>query len=127
MSARQTLRWTALAIGGLCAAFWLWFGIASAIGEHEGLVNGLLHLLVPGGVLTGILALAWWRPASGGALLALAGVVVLVGYPILVQGRFPLSTVLTVMGLMGLPPLVAGTLFLLEDRRRGARTGTYSR
>lgn len=97
-------------------AFWLWFGIASAMGERLGAGNWIAHLLLPGGLLLGILALARRWPASGGIVLVLAGMLVSVGYPLTVGQRFPVETSLFVVALMGLPPLVAGLLFIASDR-----------
>jgi len=51
------------------AVFWLWFGIASGIGEQEGFTNALVHIIVPGGIAI-LTALAAWRwPMTGGILL----------------------------------------------------------
>jgi hypothetical protein len=98
------------------AAFWLWFGVASALGERLGAGNWIAHLLLPGGLLVGILAFARRWPAPGGLLLVLAGMLVCVGYPLSVGARFPLATSLFVIALLGLPPLVAGFLFTASER-----------
>lgn len=111
-------RWTALGIGGLGAAFWLWFGIASAAGEQLGVGNWLAHLIVPGGLLVAVLLIARRWEAVGGALLALVGAVLLAGYPLLMCGRFPPATVITVAAALGLPPLLSGGLLLIDWRIR---------
>lgn len=97
-------------------AFWLWFGIASAWGERLGIGNWVAHLLVPGGILLGSLVLAWRWPAAGGVVLALAGLLVCVGYPLTAGQRFPVETSIFVVALMGVPPLVAGLLFIASER-----------
>lgn len=117
------IRWmraTALTLLALGTAFWLWFGIASAWGEQLGIGNWIAHLLVPGGILLATLLVAWRWPVAGGVLLLLEGVFIAVGYPILVAGRFPWTTVLFVLATMAGPPLVAGALLLLDARRAGA-------
>src|ERR1051326_2579119 len=60
------------------AGFWLWFGIASGIGEKEGIFNLIRHVLMPGGIgmLTALLAWRWAR--AGGALLAVEGLLIMV-------------------------------------------------
>jgi hypothetical protein len=98
--------------------FWLWFGIASAAGEKLGPMNWVAHLAVPGGVLLLSAVLAWRWGRAGGALLVLEGLIVAVGYPIMVAGRFPLSTVALVLLTMALPPLASGVLFILNERPR---------
>jgi len=95
--------------------FWLWFGIGSAYVERAGLVNWLMHILVPGGIFL-LTALVVWRwEGIGGALLVLEGLAASVFIVrAFLWGRFTTST-LTLMGLtLGLPPLVAGILFLIS-------------
>lgn len=51
------------------AAFWIWFSIASAIGEGS---DGLPHLAMAAGLLA-IVALGWARPRIGALVLLVAG------------------------------------------------------
>jgi hypothetical protein len=111
------MRATALTLLALGTAFWLWFGAASAWGEGLGIGNWVAHLLVPGGVLLATLLVAWRWPVAGGGLLLLEGTFIAVGYPILVAGRFPWTTVLFVPLTMAAPPLAAGALLLFDERR----------
>jgi hypothetical protein len=104
-------------------AFWFWFGIGSALHEELGAGNWIAHLAVPGGVFlaTLVLALKWrW---IGGSLLLLEGCIILIGYPILVRGRFGLSTIALVLLTMAFPPAISGTLFLLSARSARAARG----
>ena len=55
---------------------------------------------------------AWRSERVGGALLALEGIVVITGYPLIVNERFSLATILFVIGTLGVPPLIAGLLFM---------------
>jgi hypothetical protein len=99
------------------AVFWLWFGIASAIGEHRGPANVVLHVLVPGGTfaIIGLLARRWRRPAAI-ALIAI-GAFVAIAYPTVYMEFFSASTVALVVATVAVPPLVAGILLLLSRRR----------
>jgi hypothetical protein len=111
-------RIVAAALGVLipCLAFWLWFGVASAASERLGPVNWALHLLVPGGLLLASLLVALRWKLAGGTLLLVEGLSVVVAYPLLVGGRFPVTTIALVLLTMGLPPVASGTLFLLAGR-----------
>ena len=102
------------------AVFWLWFGIASAIGEDLGPANAVLHVLVPGGTfaIIGVLARRWRTPAAV-ALIAIGGFVAIV-YPLVYLEFFAASTVALVVATMAVPPLVAGSLLLLSRNRTRA-------
>jgi hypothetical protein len=115
----MTARWArpaAWTIILLVTGFWLWFGIASAAGEGLGPANWFAHLVGPGGILLATAAIAWRRPSAGAVLFILEGLVVLVGYPMLANRRFPLATILFVVLTMAVPPMVAGGLLLLGGR-----------
>lgn len=104
----------------LVTAFWLWFGIASAVGERLGAGNWLAHLLVPGGLLVATAVVAGRWPAAGAALLIAEGLVVAVGYPLTFGQRFPVSTVIFVLLTMAVPPVVAGALLLIGRHQQAA-------
>ena len=99
------------------AAFWMWFGIASAMGENLGPANAVVHLLVPGGtfIIIGVLA-RHWRTAGAIALIAV-GAFVAIAYPLVYIEFFPASTVALVVATMAVPPLVAGILLLMSRSR----------
>jgi len=108
----ERVAWTII-IG--VVAFWLWFGTASALSERLGWGNAVAHLLVPGGILAVIAAIAWrWR-VTGAILLIAAGGTIFVGYPMIFGEFFPTSTVVFVLLTMAAPPVAAGVL-LLEAR-----------
>jgi hypothetical protein len=109
----QRLAWTLLAF---TTTFWLWFGTASAIGERLGVINVLLHLLLPGGAFLLLACIAWrWR-RLGATLLIVAGLAIAVAYPLTAGRRFPASTIVMVILTMAMPPVAAGVL-LLERKR----------
>lgn len=119
---RRRVHAAALILGVLVTLFWLWFGVASAAAEQLGWSNWIGHLLVPGGILVATLLTAWRWPGLGGTLFLLEGLAVATGYPILVSGRAPVSTV--VMMLLTLAaPLVATGVMLLGSSRRAAPVG----
>jgi hypothetical protein len=99
----------------MAIVFWLWFGIGSAYVERAGPVNWLMHILVPGGIFVLSTLVAWRWPGIGGALLVLEGIVAL-GFIVraFLWGRFTASTLTLMCLTLGLPPLAAGILFLLN-------------
>jgi hypothetical protein len=99
----------------------MWFGIASGLGEGLTLTGVLMHVLLPGLVFLGIALLAWLWETHGAILFMAIGIVVLVAYPIVFGGRFPLSTVLLVELTMALPPLLAGVLLFIAARKEQQR------
>ena len=101
---------------GLLVAFWLWFGVASAVEEQFGWGNLLLHLLLPGGAFAIIAAIAWRWPLAGGALLIAAGFLVVVGYSLIDGEFYTTSTLVFVMLAMAAPPVAAGVL-LMQSRK----------
>jgi len=113
----ERLAW---ALIGLLVAFWLWFGIASAVEERLGWSNAILHVLVPGGAFALMGAVAWrWRRV-GGMLLVAAGVTIMVGYP-LVDGEFYTTSTLVFVLLATAAPAIAAGVLLLESRRPVSR------
>jgi len=102
----------------IAIVFWLWFGIGSAYVENAGLFNWLMHILVPGGIFTLSTLVAWRWEGIGGALLGLEGLAAL---SFIVRAfllaNFTASGLVLMCLTLGLPPLVAGVLFLLCWRR----------
>ena len=112
--------YTARIIALLWAGFWMFFGIASGIGEGLRLTGILMHVLLPGLVFLGIALLAWRWETHGAILFMTIGLIVLIAYPILFGGKFPLSTIIFVDLTMALPPLVAGALLFVAVRKAKA-------
>lgn len=65
-----------------------------------------------------------WEP-TGGIILLLEGLILLVGFPLLTYNQLPFSTIILVMLTLALPPLVAGLLFLAADWQK-SRTSEVS-
>jgi len=120
------LRHVARGLSLLWAGVWLIFGLLSGAGEGaRGLLANAPNAL-PGVVFLASALLAWWRPYAGAVILLIEGVTLLVGYPLLIRGRFPSSMVMLVLGVIALPPILAGLLFLLS-RSRTSGGGTAKR
>jgi hypothetical protein len=93
--------------------FWIVFGLAISLGEHQNLIGTFAHI-VPGLVflILGILTFTWPR---GGALLLLAtGVAVAILFP--VWAHEPLLTTVFIEVVMALPAIFAGALLLLSQK-----------
>lgn len=105
----------------LWAGFWLFFGVASGIGE--GLSRGavLVHTAFPGLIFLVSAVFAWRTQVIGAAVLLLEGLAVLIAYPIMTYHQFPFSTIVFVILTMSLPPLIAGLLFIASWRLRTVR------
>ncbi len=111
LSSSSIVLYGSRALAVLWACFWIWFGLASGIGEKLPLLGVLIHTAVPGlffGLLTGI---AWRWPRAGGIVLLAAGVAVSIVYPIMFA-RMPAQTRNFVLLTMAAPPLVSGVLLL---------------
>jgi hypothetical protein len=101
----------------LCwAAFWVFFGVASGLGEGLTLAGTLVHAAAPGLIFLGSALLAWWSEPVGGVGLVLEGLLVFITYPAMATGRLSAQTISLVVLAMGAPPLVAGLLFLSSWR-----------
>lgn len=110
--AAQKHRLAARCLALLWFGFWSWFSFA------EGL-EGLSHL--PMVLIMGFSVWAAWKwEVTGGILLALEGLFVMIAYPLTVGSRFPVGTIIFVLATLGLPPLLAGILFIFSGSRRSA-------
>ncbi len=113
-------RFLARAVSGIWALFWLWFGIASGIGEGLALPGVLLHAALPGAFFLGITAFAWWKERAGSYVFLFAGLFIYGAYWSM-RGYHGLSHFLQVGALLALPALVAGLLFYEASRPHGER------
>jgi hypothetical protein len=110
------MRLIARALSLLWAAFWVWFGVASGVGEGFNAAGTLVHAAAPGLIFLGSALLAWRVELIGGIGLIAEGLLVCALYPMMASGRLPSQAVSFVLLTMGAPPLVAGSLFLLHWR-----------
>jgi hypothetical protein len=101
------LRPIGLTVLGLWAGFWVFFNVASGLGEGAGIEVG--HLLL-GAVIAAAAGLAWRYPKPGGILLvALAAA----GLWVFGPSPFLLATLIA-------PPVVAATLLEVAAARPSA-------
>ncbi len=123
---RSWLRRVGLIIGLVWAVLWTMFLGASALSQGFGPITNealVASVVLASGVLILWLSIviAWKRELVGGILLIVAGLLVIIGYPVGAAGRIDPVGIVLVVVIMGLPPVVAGLLFLLswrEERRR---------
>jgi hypothetical protein len=122
--ARKVLRIVAYVLALAWAGLWVFFGLASGIGEGENLLGLVIHTAAPGLVflISALIAFKW--EMFGGYLLIGEGLAVLVGYPISAR-HFPLSTIIFVLLTMALPPLLSG-IFLIICRRKSVPAASVS-
>ena len=120
----NTARWmnfSARVISGLWAGFWIFFAVASSAADFDSRGGASLGgLLIPLGstILLVLLALTAWRWVKVGRIaLPLTGLAVLIVYPLWAD-HFPVSTRISVMATLGLPPLSAGVLLIAAWRSR---------
>ncbi len=73
----RTLLWIARVAVLVWAAFWLWFNIASMIGERDGLV----HHLQMAAITLALAAGAWFWPRTGGVLMIAGGLAASRAFP----------------------------------------------
>ena len=111
MGANWTL-YAARALSGAWAAWWMFFGIASGVGEKPFTWMNLVMHLIPVALTVVPTVIAWRRPVLGGILLLLLGIS-LIGLVVFgVFAPFPFTVVVLII-----PPIVAGLLFLIPGHR----------
>jgi len=109
-------RLTAGTLAFLWGGFWVCFGLASGIGEKLDAAGIVIHTVIPGMIFLVSVFVSLRFGWIGGIILLLEGLVVTIGYPIILGPRFPPSIVLLVLATMALPPLISGILLIIESR-----------
>jgi hypothetical protein len=102
-------------IAGVWAFFWTWYGMASGIAEGH-TIPGTLVNMAPGIAFTALTWIAFRHEMLGGAFLLLASFLMFVYFPLFAGAGSP-SVIVASALLLGLPPLVAGLLFLIYHGR----------
>lgn len=99
----------------LWAGFWLFFFVAESLAWHTPALAAAPWAGL--GLLFVILALVPWRwEVMGGVLLVVAGLLTGVAYAIWAPRGLPLVSRMITTTVFGVPPLVAGILFLRHHR-----------
>ena len=113
------MKFLARVISGLWAGFWIFFAVASSADDFNtrggASLGGLLIPLAFTAVLLLLAFTAWKWEKIGRIALPVAGLAILIAYPIAVK-NFPVSTRVLVMAALGLPPLSTGVLLIAADR-----------
>ncbi|HVN82997.1 MAG TPA: hypothetical protein VMW38_28705 [Terriglobia bacterium] len=99
---------------------WTWFALTSGPGLAGSPSNTLVQVAVPGPFFALILFLAWRTEALAGLLLFLTGVFIAVAFPF-TSGHLPVNALAFVVLTLALPPLAAGSMFLIEWRMKKPR------
>ena len=113
----ERMRSLAKSLALVWALWWIFFGVAYAIGEKFSR-QALLVLLVFPLLFLGSAMLPRFSERTGGMVLLLEGLIILIGYPWITYGRLPLFAIVAVLFMLALPPLISGVLLLAAGRRK---------
>ncbi len=117
--AARWMRFLARVITGLWAGFWIFFAVASSAHAFDtrggASLGGLLIPLAFTAVLLLLAFTAWRWEKIGRIALPLAGLAVIIAYPLLAK-NFSVFAKACVMATLGLPPLSAGVLLIAAGR-----------
>ena len=105
-------RFTARTVLILWAAFWIWFGVASALSEGLPPSGLFAHTALPGLLFAAIAVLAWRSERAAGILLLVIAGMIMLAYDSLMSQNGVLF-VLEVGSILAGPPALAGLLFLM--------------
>ena len=114
------LRYAARALILVWAGWWTYFGLACGIGEGLSAAGIFMHSL-PGLIFLVVAGIAWRWERVGGVVLILIGLLICIGYPVMMHDRFPQSTIIIMELTFGMPPLVVGCLLLADTPRPEAK------
>ena len=104
----------------LWVAFWTWFALTSSLVKEGSATNVFMQVAVPGTFFAFILFLAWRTEVLAGLLLLVMGVFIAMAF-LLASDHLPVNALVFVVSAMALPPLAAGTMFLLDWRMKKPR------
>jgi len=113
----ERMRSIARALALIWACWWVFFAVVSVSDEgfsQQGVLILIFCFLVFLG--SAVIPRLWER--IGAIILLLEGLIILIGYLLLMQGRYPLFAIIVVVLALALPPLVAGFLFLAAGWRK---------
>lgn len=116
------MRSLAKALALVWAFWWVFFGVAYAIRQKFSQQAVLVLLLFPLLFLGSAMLPRFWQ-RTGGMLLLLEGLIILIGYPWITYGKVPLSALVAVLFMLALPPLISGVLFLAAGWRKSGAAG----
>jgi len=109
----KTLEYSARALALVWAGFWTFFFTAESLAWHTPLYEMTAWVCV--GLMFLILALVAWRwEVAGGLILMAAGVIAALAYAIWGPRELSAITRAITLCVFGVPPAVAGALFLMH-------------
>ena len=96
----------------LWTGWWLFFGVASEIGEREGFTNLIVHLMMPGGIalITTWIAFRW--QTTGGFMLLAEGMLLSCVLALGALNPADAATAAFLVVTLIVPPIISGLLFL---------------
>jgi len=94
------------------AAWWIYFSVVSTWFVPNPTSLDFKVALVAVAVFAYSALFVWWHELPGAALLAIEGLAVIIGYPILAGARIQTGSVAFVIATLGAPPLFSGTVLL---------------
>ena len=109
------MRSVAKSLALVWALWWIFFGVAYAVGQKFSQQAVLVLLLFPL-LFLGSAMLPRFSERTGGIVLLLEGLIILIGYPWITYGKVSLSATFAVLFMLALPPLISGFLFLAARR-----------
>jgi hypothetical protein len=115
----QCLRHLARVLASVWAGWWIFFGLASSLAAGLSPAEVLLYTVVPGLIFLVSAVVLWQQEVMGGLILLLEGLIILIGYPMVVSGDFPPGVIIFVVSTMALPPLISGFLCLTCWQKSG--------
>ena len=113
----KRMRSLAKSLALVWALWWIFFGVAYAVGQKFSQQAVLVLLIFPL-LFLGSAMLPRFSERTGGMVLLLEGLIILIGYPWITYGKVPLSAIAAVLFMLALPPLISGFLFLAAGRQK---------
>jgi hypothetical protein len=104
------LRNIAMVIISISGIFWLLYGLVSGLSKKFGL-GGILFEMSPGFLFLFVAAIAWQWGIIGGTILIMLGIIVFFLYISMIELNL---LVFIYASPSGLPPIIAGCLFLIS-------------
>ena len=106
--------YTGLMLALIWGLWWTVFMLMSGTPKN-GLGGIIMNMpnAIPGFIFLISIFVAWKFPLSGGIILVIEGLSVLIIYPIIAH-KFSISTIIFVMLTLGLPPIIGGSLIITD-------------
>jgi len=112
------MRYAAMLLALLWAVWWVSWGFLSVMLLPGLAASGIAVRVIPGILFLLATFSAWKSEYLCGLALVVVGLLVLVGFPAWAPRWYPSDATVFVMAVGGLPPLLAGALFMEVRRRR---------